>query len=151
MGLIGLRIELRALRHAINELYVALEKQSEITRLTLNKEDQVIPNPIPVTIQYDQQSAKDQKDYYVSQQNIVRWTKRAVIAAGIYAAIAAVQAGILWRETNAAKKSADAAYLAAEALRPQLSIAYLTPAPLTANSLPIKPRVTSSTLAFRES
>jgi hypothetical protein len=93
MGIINLRIELRALRHAINELQAAIQEYSESTHSAqeAHNKEQAIPKPVPVTVYYGQQANKDQERYYGTQEGIRKWTRNAVIAAVIYATIAAFQ------------------------------------------------------------
>ena len=111
MSLLRLRVELRAIRHAINELQAAIEKHSEsihAAQEARNKKDDAVQKSIPVTVSYDQQANKDQDRYYGTQEGIRKWTKRAVIAASIYATIAAVQAGLLQTANKQAKKQWEA-------------------------------------------
>lgn len=74
-----------------------------------------------------------------------KWWRRAkpfveiagVLLLAIYTCYTIKMYGANEKAADAAKESADAAHLSAEALRPSLAIAYLTPEPMTANGFPM--------------
>lgn len=137
MGLIGLRVELSALRDAINELRAAIQKHSETAHVTqkTHDKDTAIPKSIPVTVSYVEQVDKDQKASYRTQEGIRKWTRGAVIAASIYAAIAVLQ----WCEMRKATRAATTAtYIAMQQFeaseRPWVSINVNIDSPLFFNA-----------------
>jgi hypothetical protein len=93
MGIMRLRVELRAVRHAINELRSAIENHSEAIHATekASDETQKEPKTIPVLVSYDEQINTGQNRQNTTQDKIAFWTRGAVIAAIIYATIAALQ------------------------------------------------------------
>lgn len=95
----------------------------------------------PATAQQLEQVEKQMSSF---EKTTLRWAKLAVCMSGVAALFVCLQ----WYEMHeggadthtlaqAAKESADAAHLSAEALRPRLAIIGLTPAPRTADGLPI--------------
>lgn len=137
MGIIRLRVELRALRHAINELEDAIEKYSEAVRAAqkAGHEIEAEQKIVPVLVSYDQQINRGQSDQNATQEKIAKWTKRAVIAAAIYAAITAIYAAIAvfqWREMRRATKASEAQLaLMRDADRPWIDIDISITSPLT--------------------
>src|ERR1700723_1884454 len=107
MRIMGLRIEIKALRHAINELRVAMEKYYETAHPTqkTSNEDDAIPKAIPVTVSYSEQANKDQERYHTTQESVRKWTRGGLIPAVIFAAIAALQWCEMRSATSAAWKS----------------------------------------------
>ena len=93
VGIFRLRIELRALRSALEELRYAVKEHSETVHSAeeARSKDYAIPKRLPVLVSYDEQANKGQGREYGIQDKIAKWTKRAVIAASIYAAIAFLQ------------------------------------------------------------
>jgi hypothetical protein len=93
MEILKMRIELRALRQAINELCAAVEKYCETAHSAqeTNKKDDAIPKSIPVTVSYSEQVNAGQNRQNTTQEQIAKWTRRAVFAAIFYAGIAALQ------------------------------------------------------------
>lgn len=70
------------------------------------------------------------------------WTKAIIELATLgaviwYACIASGQLTEMVKATKAARDSADAALLSAQAIRPRLAVVYLSPQPLKAHGLPI--------------
>jgi hypothetical protein len=139
MGFIRLRAELRALQVAVDELRNAIEKHSEsvCAAQKAHDENQKGQKLTPVLVSYDKEANASQNAQNTAQEKIARWTKWGVIAAAVYAAIAALTMVAIFLQYKPIKKSADAAYLSAEALRPRLAIIGLTPQTLTVKGLPM--------------
>src|ERR1700730_12065976 len=97
MGFFRLRLELRALRSAIEEFRHAIQDHSEAIHAASEAQRKSNPpgQPTPVVVSFDDKTARDAKDeqnrQYGVQKSIRNWTKAAVIAATIYASIAALQ------------------------------------------------------------
>lgn len=107
MEILRLRIELRALRHAINELHTALEKYSEAAHSTQDtgNKNHAILKPIPVTVSYSEQANAGQDRQNTTQEQIAKWTKRAVYAAIFYATVAAWQGYEIHTATQVSQKA----------------------------------------------
>jgi hypothetical protein len=117
MGTMRLMVELRAVRHAINELRSAIEKHSEAihaAQKTSNETDKR-PKPIPVLVSYDEKTNTSQDRQNTTQDKIALWTRGAVIAAIIYATIAALQWCEMRKATVATEIAANAAVSASRA------------------------------------
>lgn len=97
MSLFKLRLELRAIRHAIEELRTAIQSHSETVHAAQEAQQQADKSrkPTPVVVSYDDKTVKNTKcennRQYRTQNSIKNWTKIAVIAASIYAGIAFLQ------------------------------------------------------------
>jgi hypothetical protein len=93
MGLIRLRAELRAIRDAIEELRTAIDNHSETVHAAeeSRSKDYAIPKRLQVLVSHDEEIKEGEHKSYTAQENIKKWTKRAVIAASTYAFIAALQ------------------------------------------------------------
>lgn len=93
MGLIKLRVELGALRAAINELRGTIQEHIEAIHAAekARTKEHTVPERLPVLVSHDEELKKGEMSSYATQEGIRKWTKRAVIAAAIYAAIAALQ------------------------------------------------------------
>jgi hypothetical protein len=108
MGFIRLRLELRAVRRAIEELRRAIQGHSEAIHAAEETQRHTDPprQPTPAIISYDEQTTRDAKTeqnrQYGIQKSIRNWARAAVIAASIYAAIAALQ----WHEMRKATDTA---------------------------------------------
>lgn len=132
-----LRRDLAAVRTWIEKLCNAIKKHSEAiySAQEAQRKHDAVQKPIPVVVSYDQQTIEDQKGQYGTQDAIRKWTKRAVIAASVYAAIAAYQGIQMKKATKATEKAAAAAQSAATTAnntfrltyRPRLSIPIITP------------------------
>src|ERR1700740_861036 len=113
MGLISLRVEFRAVKTALNELRQAIQQHSESVHATQEAQQHANRprNPMPVVVSYDDKTVeytKTQDDReYRTQNSIKNWTKAAVIAASIYAAIAAFQAFLMWTNTDQLRRQID--------------------------------------------
>ena len=94
-----MRLELRAVRDAVNDLRSAIEKHSETIHATEEARRRNNPKrqPIHATVSYDDVTVRNAQAeanrQYSNQESIKNWTRNAVIAAIVYAAIAACQ----WR------------------------------------------------------
>jgi len=71
------------------------------------------------------------------QRSIRDWTRAACIVVAASTIVAGLGVWQAKRSADAALVAAEAAHLSAEALRPSLAIALLTPTPLTANGFPV--------------
>lgn len=142
MGFIRLRLELRAVRRTIDELRRAIEDHSKAIHSTEEAQRHTNPprQPMPVIVSYDEQATRDanaeQKRQYCIQKSIRNWTRAAVIAAIIYATIAAFQWCEMRKVTRATQIAAEAARnaagTAADTLK--LSAADLTVSDFTAET-----------------
>jgi hypothetical protein len=150
MGNLRLRIELRALRHAINELQVAIEKCSEATHSAqkTGNEDDALPKPIPVKVSYSEQSDAGQDRQNTTQEKIAKWTKGAVFAAIFYATIATWQACEMRNSTEvnrAALVATQRAYIGVTGLNiersqynPKLVTYFVSPVIVNTGNTPTK-------------
>lgn len=99
-----LRRELAAIRHQIEELCRAIQEYSGVVHSTQEGQQQPreARNPARVVVSLDKQMAYDTKAQddrqYKTQDSIRKWTRAAVIAAVIYAAVA----GLQWNEMRKA-------------------------------------------------
>jgi hypothetical protein len=115
MSFAGLWLQLRALRSAIKELCDAVQEHSKTIHAAQEAQQEAgeTRKPMPVIIAYDDQTIRDTKDennrQHGTQNSIKNWTKVAVIAASIYAAIAALQWNEMRKATVAATSSATTA------------------------------------------
>ena len=105
MSWLSLRVEFRALRNALEELHAAIQHHAETINAAeeAQKHSKRSGQPMPVIVTYDKQTVVDTKvdqdRNHRTQESIKNWTKFAVIAATIYAAIAFVQ-WLKMREAN---------------------------------------------------
>jgi len=136
MSVIKLRIELRTLRHAIEELRSAMHHHSETVHATQERKEQAreIVQPVPVIVSYGDQTIKDTdaQNYGQNrtQKSIRNRTAAAVIAASLYAGIAALQ----WCEMRKATKAAQGQLaLMRDADRPWIDIDISITSPLIYN------------------
>lgn len=92
-----LRRDLTAIRDGIKELCAAIQEHSKTIRAAQEAQQQTGKgrNPVPVIVSYDDQTVSDSKNendrQYRTQKSIKNWTAAAVIAASVYAGIAAWQ------------------------------------------------------------
>ena len=136
MGIIRLRVELKALRHAINELGTAIEKYSETIR-TSKEDDRNKPSAtqsVQAVVAFDDKTVRDAKtenDRQYRVQNSIRWAAwLAFVAATIYAFVAAKQLREM-RKTTKAEQGQLA--LLRDADRPWIDIDISITSPLTYN------------------
>jgi hypothetical protein len=110
MGFEGLRLELRAVRSAIDELCRAIQDHSKAVRNP--------PQPSPVIVSYDEKTTTDTKTQqsrqYQMQKSIRNWTSAAVLAAIVYASIAALQWCEMQRANGLAQKANQDAWTLAD-------------------------------------
>jgi hypothetical protein len=120
--------ELNTLRLRIEELSSAIEKHSKAIHAEKESQNEngVPTKPLPVIVAYNEQTINDNKAYknreHCTQEAIKKWTKRAVIAASVYAAVAALQWFQMREATGAADQSAKAARAAARVAQRQLEL-----------------------------
>ena len=111
----NLSLRLVAIGKRIEELCKAVQQNSKVIHTAQEAQQQTekARNPTPVIVTYDDQTVRNTKDendrQYITQNSIKNWTKVAVIAATIYAAIAALQWCEMRKATNAATTAANVA------------------------------------------
>ena len=120
--------ELSAIRLRIEELCNVTQELLEATCATRKgkQEDHKSAQPVPVVISLEEQAAKDagrrDERQYRTQEKIKKWTALAVVAASIYAFVAAFQWYQMKKSTDAAIASADSARRAAKTAQRQLEL-----------------------------
>jgi hypothetical protein len=115
--------DLNGLRERIEELSSAINEHSKTLRAAeeASRAYETVPKPVPVLVSYDQQTSGDQNRHYAIQKKIARWTKGAVIAASIYAAIAGLQWCEMRKATRASQEAVGAAQSAAHTAQTSLT------------------------------
>lgn len=125
MGFFRLRLELRAIRSAIEELRKAIEEHASTIHATEEREryEHSARKTVNAVVAFDDKTVRDtqaeNERQYRTQRSIKHAAWSAFAAAVIYAGIAAYQAKEMRRATIAAQRSADAAYTE---LRPWVKI-----------------------------
>lgn len=113
-----LRRELAAIRGRVEELCRAIQEHSEA--IQARNKNRAVQERMPVLVSYDQNIDAAQNRQYGTQEKIAKWTKRAVIAASIYAGIAALQWCEMRKATIATTNAANAAAQQTALTRQQL-------------------------------